>query len=406
MLRVKDNTMKTKVSIVKSTDISARTRKAVDLIGGMELFISKGDVVCVKPNLLYPSPPPVTTDPLATGEIVKMCFEVGAKEVLVVEGGAPVPKRLDCFKERDVFELTGTRQIVEANGGEIVCLDEIKAVEVNVPTGVLYRKMKLYECMLKADKIISVPVMKTHYDTDISLGIKNFHGCIADNDKFWKFHRDDVSQKLVDIMKVLKPCLTVIDAGKAMEGTGPLAGTSVDMDLTIASGDVVSADVVGTFVMGIDDPLDVATNRIANQQKVGNGRMEDIEIIGENPCAVRKKFKLAPLALSAIYDNVTVIEGGVCRACRARTRWALDAKYKRGDFDGEHTTVIVGVEPYVPDPEEIDGKIYVVGDCACFYAKSLLKAEKGKVVFVRGCPPIPVPDMVGKYGEKEEARFT
>jgi len=394
--------LKTKVSIAKGTNIAERTRRAIDLIGGIGLFVSEGDVVCIKPNLIYPSPPPVTTHPEATGEVVKLCFEAGAKEVLVVEGGAPVPKRLDKFKERDVFEQTGTREAVEKYGGKIVCLDEIPSVEVDVPNGVLYRKMKLYDCMLNADKIITIPVMKTHYDTDVSLGIKNFHGCIADSDKFWKFHKDDISQKLVDIMKVLRPHLTVIDAGKAMEGTGPLAGTSVDMDLTIASADVVSADVVGTYIMGIDDPLTAPTNRIANHQGIGNGRLEDIEIVGENIDSVRKKFKLPQLALSAIYDNVTVIEGGVCRACRARTRWALDAKHDLGDFKGEHTTVIVGFDPYIPNPDEINGKIYVVGDCACFYGKSLLKADSGKVVFVRGCPPIPVPDMVNKYGDKNE----
>jgi len=391
--------MKTIVSIAKGTDVASRTRQAVELLGGMSKFICEGDVVCIKPNLVVPSPPPLTTDPIATGEVVKMCFEAGAKEVLVVEGGATMIKKQDNFTERDAFELTGTKKIVEDLGGKSIYLDELESVEVNVPNGVLYKKMQLYECMLKADKIISVPVMKVHFDTDVTLGLKNFHGCIADTDKFWKFHKDDISQKLVDIMRVLKPCLTVIDAGKALEGSGPIYGTSVDMDLTIASGDVVSADVIGTYIMGIDNPLDVATNRIANHQKIGNGKMEDIEIVGISPDSVRRKFKLPPLALSAVYDNVTVIEGGVCRSCRARTRWALDVMNDRGDLNGEPITVIVGIDPYVPTPEEIDGKIFVVGDCACFFAKSLQKAKDGKVAFVRGCPPVPIPAMVKKYNQ-------
>lgn len=336
-----------------------------------------------------------------TGEITRLCIEAGAKEVIVVEGGAPVPKKLDNFRERDVFDKTGTTEIVEKIGGKIVCLDEIAHVEVDVPNGVLYRKMKLYECMLNADKHITIPVMKTHYDTDVSLGIKNYHGCIADKDKFWKFHKDDISQKLVDIMKVIKPNLTVIDAGIVMEGTGPLAGSAVTLNLAIASGDVVSADVIGTYIMGIDDPMRVATNRIANHQKIGNGRMEEIEVVGCELESVRTKLKLPNLELSAIYDNVTVIEGGVCRACRARTRWALDTKAERGDFNGEHTTVVVGIEPYIPDPDETEGKIYLVGDCACHAGKSLQRASRDKVVFVRGCPPIPVPDMVGNYGNEE-----
>ena len=389
--------MKTVVSIAKGTDIEKRTEEAVALLGGIEKFISTGDVVVIKPNLIYPSPPPVTTHCLATGTMVRLCKQAGASRVLVVEGSAPVPKKQDHYIARDVFEVTGTREQVEKHGGEIVCLDEIESTRVKVPQGVLYREMELYDCILNADKIISVPVMKTQYDTDVSLGIKNFHGAIADDDKFWKFHKDDISQKLVDIVKVIKPCLTVIDATKGMEGTGPLAGTSVDMDLTIASADVVSADAIGAYVMGIDDPLEVDHIRIANHQKVGNGKMELIEVIGENPNDVRKKFKLPQLKLSAIYDNVTVIEGGVCRACRARTRWALDEKYKMGDFEGDHTTIIVGYDPYIPNPKEVDGKIYLVGECACHAGWALQRAPKDKVTFVRGCPPIPVPDLVNKF---------
>ena len=390
------------VGIAKGEDIAARTEKAIDLVGGIRKFVAPGDVVVVKPNLIYPSPPPVTTHPIATGTVVRLCFEAGASKVLVVEGGAPVPKRQDNFTERDVFERTGTREIVERFGGEIVCLDELESRTVDVPQGVLYRKMKLYDCILDADKIISVPVMKTQYDTDVSMGIKNFHGVIADSDKFWKFHKDDISQKLVDIMKVIKPCLTVIDATIAMEGQGPIAGTPVVMDLTIASGDVVAADVVGAYVMGLDDPLEVDHLRIAAHQKIGVGRLSDIEIVGESADSVRKKFKMPQLKLSAIYDNVTVIEGGVCRACRARTRWALDEKFKLGDFEGEHTTVVVGIDPYIPEPEETEGKIYLVGDCACHAGRSLIRAPAGKVVFVRGCPPIPVPDMVNKYRDPQK----
>lgn len=393
---------RTVVGIAKGKDIALRTEQAIDLVGGIRAFISPGDVVIVKPNLIYPSPPPVTTDPIATATVVRLCIQAKASEVLVVEGGAPVPKRQDQFTERDVFERTGTRNAVEAEGGKIVCLDELESTEVDVPSGVLYRKIKLYDCLLSADKIISVPVMKTQYDTDVSLGIKNFHGVIADSDKFWKFHKDDISQKLVDIMKVIKPCLTVVDAGRAMEGQGPIAGTSVDMDLTLAGSDVVATDAVGAYVMGIDDPLEVDHIRIAAHQKIGVGRLSEIDIVGEPADSVRKKFKMPQLKLSAIYDNVTVIEGGVCRACRARTRWALDEKYKLGDFEGEHTTVIVGIDPFIPEPEETKGIIYLVGDCACHAGRSLMRAPEGKVVFVRGCPPIPVPSMVNKYREPKK----
>lgn len=385
-----------KVSIVKDTNIREKTRKSIELIGGMEQFIQKGDTVFVKPNLIYPAPPPLTTHPEVTGAIVEMCFEAGAAKVLVGEGGAPVPKKTDNFSVRETFKVTGTQDIVESLGAEMICLDEEDYVIVEVPDGVIYQQVKLYRSIAECDKRIGVPVLKTHYDTDVSLGIKGWHGVIADAEKFWKFHRDDINQKLVDLARVINPILTVIDGTVGMEGLGPLGGTSIDMDLVLASSDTVAVDTVAAQVMGFD-PMMVDHIRIGNMQGLGTADMSQIEVIGDSIDSVMKNFKKPDIRLTAIYDNVTVIEGGTCRACKARTRWSLDQLAKQGKLGDEKTTVIVGVDPFIPDPEKIEGKLVVVGDCAGYFGRSLQRLDKDKCIFVRGCPPIPVPEWVQSY---------
>jgi hypothetical protein len=95
---------------------------------------------------------------------------------------------------------------------------------------------------------------------------------------------------------------------------------------------------------------------------------------------------------------VTVIEGGVCRACKCRARWSLDQLNKHGKLTEDNkTTIIIGVDPFIPDPDTIEGKIVVVGDCACYFARALQRLPKDKCIFVRGCPPIPVPEWVPSY---------
>jgi len=384
------------VSVVRDSDTERRVIKSIELLGGMGKFVDKGDIVLIKPNLVYPAPPPLTTDPAVVGVLVKLAKEAGAKKVLVGEGGAPVLKSNDGVTTKKTFKETGMQQVVEDNGGEIVCLDEESCEVVEVQEGVIYKKIKLYKDIVKSDKLIGVPVIKTHYDTDVSLGIKCWHGVIADAEKFWKFHRDDIHQKLVDLIKVLKPCLTVIDGTKAMEGLGPLGGESLDMNLVVASSDVVAADSVTATIMGFD-PFDIDHIRIANMQGVGESNLEKINVLGSKIEEVKKNFKKPCNKITGVFKNVTVIEGGVCRACRSRTRWSLEQLDKLGKLDGEKLTVILGVDPYLPDPDEVEGKIIIVGDCACYFARSFLRLTSDKCLFVRGCPPIPVPKWVPSY---------
>lgn len=384
----------TNVSLVKDKDIRKRVIESMELLGGMEQFISRGDVVFVKPNLIYPAPPPLTTHPVVTGTIVELVKEAGAGRIIVGEGGAPVPKRTDGFTVKETFKVTGTQEIVEKFGAEVVCLDEEDYVIREVPGGVIYKEVKLYRSIAECDKRIGVPVLKTHYDTDVSLGIKGWHGVIADAEKFWKFHRDDINQKLVDLARVIDPVLTVIDGTVGMEGSGPLGGTNVEMDIVLASADTVAVDTVASLVMGFD-PLDVDHIRIGQMQGLGTADKNKIEVKGTAIEEVQRNFKRPAIKLSAIYPQVTAIEGGPCRACKARARWALDQLNKKGQL--EKTTLLIGVDPYIPDPETIEGRIVVVGDCACYFARSLQRLPKEDCLFVRGCPPIPVPEWVPSY---------
>jgi len=388
--------VKPKVSIVKESNIEKRIAKSLELLGGIDRFVSKGDVVFIKPNLVYPAPPPLTTDGEVIGALIKLVKQAGAEKVLVGEGGAPVPKRKDNFSTRDVFEATGVGEVVERNGGEVVCLDEKDCEEIEVASNIIYKKIKVAKSVLNSDRLIGVPVLKTHYDTDVSLGIKGWHGVIADEDKFWKFHRDDIHQKLVDLARAIKPTLTIIDAGTVMEGSGPFAGDTVKTNLVIAGADIVATDAVATTTMGFD-PMEVDHIRIAAIQGLGEINLNKIEVVGEKVDEVKRNFKKPQIKISGIYKNVVAIEGGVCRVCRARTRWALDQLNKLGHLQDEHWTVIIGVDPYLPDPEKVEGKIVIVGDCACFFARSFRRLSSEKCIFIEGCPPIPVPKWVPHY---------
>ena len=75
------------LAVVKGDDPALITRKAVEIVGGMKKFISKDDVVVVKPNIGWDRVPELAgnTNPDVLAEVVRLVLAAGAKEVKVMD---------------------------------------------------------------------------------------------------------------------------------------------------------------------------------------------------------------------------------------------------------------------------------------------------------------------------------
>jgi len=82
------------VGVVRSTDVEAAVGKAVDLVGGIGRFVKPGDVVVVKPNIAFNSPPEykATTDPLVVRTMVHLCYQARAARVYVFDRPVSNPR--------------------------------------------------------------------------------------------------------------------------------------------------------------------------------------------------------------------------------------------------------------------------------------------------------------------------
>jgi hypothetical protein len=56
-------------------------------------------------------------------------------------------------------------------------------VEVPVPDGFVLKKLKIFKTAYESDVVISVPTMKTHILTGVTLGLKNMKGTLPDKMK-------------------------------------------------------------------------------------------------------------------------------------------------------------------------------------------------------------------------------
>jgi len=366
-----------KVAIVKgkaSPDLAAvfeLVKRAVDLVGGMDSIVGKGDTVALKPNIVTGrlSGPGVTTDPRVLEALINLAYEAGAGEVLVVEGsgyGSPTEK---------AFELSGVRDMAERNGAGVVDVDADELVKVEVPNPLVLNAVSVSKRFWEADVRVNVPVMKTHDQMLMTLGMKNLKGIIPKPQKRL-FHRIGLAKAIVDLNKAVPLDLTVVDAIHAMEGLGPSFGDIIEMDAVMASRDVYSLDVVGARVMGFP-PEEIEYLKLASEQELVRLDGSGIEVVGDSVDAVARSFKRPPMDLAPM-EGVTVIEKGACSACRGTIRSVFFDLEQMGLLSDVRDLVIV-VGPQAKLPEDLAHKPIIMGTC--------LGSLAGEGRYVLGCPP-------------------
>jgi uncharacterized protein (DUF362 family) len=248
------------------------TRRAVAALGGMERFVKRGDRVIVKPNICvayHTYEYAATTNPWVVGAIVKMCYEVGASKVQVMDypfGGAP----------EEAYARSGIAEQVRAAGGEMVTMSRLKFSTIDIPAGLDLREARIYKDALETDVLIDVPIAKHHSLAKLTLGIKNLMGLIRDRGAI----HQNLGQRLADLASVLRPDLTIIDAVRILMANGPTGGDLGDvkvMNTVIASADIVAADSYAATLFGLQ-PDDLDYVRAAAKMGLGVSALKDLRI--------------------------------------------------------------------------------------------------------------------------------
>ena len=364
--------------------------KSLNLIGGLHQIIGDADTVVVKPNVVEvpfeTTGGSVVTDPRVLESLVGILKGHGVKKVVVAEGKSVNLKHIDSGP-RKAFEDSGLAAVVRRAGGEILGWDEEDFVPVDVPEGELYKTINIPKSILEADAFISLPKLKTHCQTEITVGMKSMQGIFSVHDKV-DFHNEAFPWKMVDILRIIKPHLTIVDGLICGEGYGPIYTEPVVMDLIVTSEDVVAIDAVCSAIMGID-PFEVPITRLGHSEGIGIGDLALIDIKGESIESVMKYFKRPgiwnPIGAN---DKIRIFAGGACRFCLAQVGAAIKRLGYEGKLDDlEETCVIIGHN--APHPVKDYRNVFIIGDCA--------KDAKIEGRFIGGCPPLPSIQIVHEF---------
>jgi uncharacterized protein (DUF362 family) len=372
------------VSIVRGDDVKNITRDAVSLIGGLEGSLKSAGTVLIKPNfgVDLPSSTGGTTNPEVVVALIELAKEAGAKRVIVGESSVV------GYNAGKIFEFLGVRPLFEKAGAELVNMDADTQVKVRVPNGRNFKTMRIHRTAWESDFIISVPVMKTHFQTVVSLSLKNMKGVLPDSMKKLS-HRIGVKERkeefelehsILDLVSVIRPGLAVIDGIVAQEGYMPgspgVTGSPLPFDTIIAGFDPVATDATAAYLMGFD-PLKVPLIKRAYDRGLGEARIEMIEMVGTPAEQVKKKFRPASLeGINVAHRNIKLCVGKGCSGCRETTILALAGMKDEEIAALGEAELLIGLEVEAATPA---WKKILIGNCAKDLAYEGLRIE--------GCPP-------------------
>jgi uncharacterized protein (DUF362 family) len=272
-LQAKDAASDSVSSLLYSVKRGPDTRKnvfdAIEELGGIDHFVKKNDKVLVKVNICGGVP-----DNKATFTSIEVADALA--DLILSAGGKPTFADADMIwvKFWPAAKDEGYVDWAKKKGVKLVNLSETEIVKFNFGPESALGIEKVSRELLDADVIISVPAMKTHLLTGVTLAMKNMYGTFPDIDKA-KFHQKGIEQTILEVNSAFTPNLVIIDGSVGGEAVGPLSATAVNSETIIATNDVVMADSIACRLMG-DDPMEIVHIKMAQEKGLGSASPEHI----------------------------------------------------------------------------------------------------------------------------------
>lgn len=246
------------------------TKEAVTAIGGIKRFIAKGDVVILKPNIGWDRTPEqaACTNPEVVKALVELCIEADAKQVIVMDN--------TINPARKTYARSGIAKAAKEAGAKVPYVNphHLKKMALN---GEWFKEWEVYTDFVEADKIINVPIAKTHSLSRLTMGLKNWLGAIGGARN--QLHQG-LDYAMIDLAKFFKPALTVLDAYRILVRNGPQGGRLSDTQLnkTVVAGvDYVAVDALGATFFDIK-PEELPYLQLASERGIGRIDLEKLKI--------------------------------------------------------------------------------------------------------------------------------
>jgi len=272
------------VAVVKYEEPFVSLQKAIDSVGGIDKLSADSKVV-IKPNLViwyegvnFPKYGVLTTSRLIE-DMIQMLYGYGARKISIVEGSVELEKR----PKHSVVELAAKGlgyDVLKSRYG-IKVIDALRSTFTKVEIDDI--KLKVNADILEADYVVDMPVLKTHSQCMVSLGIKNLKGVINIPSRKLCHSTDennDLNYYVSNFIDMVPVSLTVIDGIYTIDRGPSYNGRARRSNIIVASKDLLSADLVGAKVLGIEPKRIPSLSRAASD-KGRPADLSDIKVSGD-----------------------------------------------------------------------------------------------------------------------------
>ncbi len=258
------------LAMVQGDDPARIAKEAVSAIGGIGRFVAKGDVVVIKPNIGWDRTPEqaACTNPDVVRALVELCVEADAKQVIVMDNTINPARR--------TYARSGIADAAKEAGAKVPYVNphHLKKMALN---GEWFKEWDVYTDFVEADKIINVPIAKTHSLSRLTMGLKNWLGAVGGPRN--QLHQG-LDYAMIDLARFFKPALTVLDAYRILLRNGPQGGRLSDAQLhkTVVAGiDYVAVDALGATFFDIK-PEELPYLQLASERKIGRIDLGNLKI--------------------------------------------------------------------------------------------------------------------------------
>ncbi|MDR2302094.1 MAG: DUF362 domain-containing protein [Deltaproteobacteria bacterium] len=250
---------------VRGQNVAVMFDRAMEAMGGLGRFVSKGQKVLIKPNMGWAVEPrrAANTSPELMAQIVKTCKDLGAGKISVFDN--------TCDNWKSAYSTSGLEEAATRAGAVVAPANSERYFQkVTIPGDTKLGETSYHELYLEADVIINVPVLKHHGGAKMTAALKNMMGAIWDRSDL---HWGGLDKCIPELMLYKKPTLNIVEAQRVMLNGGPRGyGDSqyLAANMLLASTDPVAVDAASYRLLaesGIREP-----GYIAQAASIGLGQ--------------------------------------------------------------------------------------------------------------------------------------
>jgi uncharacterized protein (DUF362 family) len=155
------------------------------------------------------------------------------------------------FTAAEAFAGQGLFDICKRTGAQPLDLSKEELEECSRVIGGKEVSVRLARLLVReVDFTISLPVLKVHAMTTVSLSMKNLWGCYPTDLRL--LEHKDLDRKLTLISKLIKARFGIVDATYGLDKHGPMEGEARFLGKFIASNDLIALDTSCARMMGFD----------------------------------------------------------------------------------------------------------------------------------------------------------